>query len=98
MRERPQGDRDPAEEARRLGVSPVHFRRLFARVTGSPPHRFLLEARLQSAARLLRTSADPLKEIAGRCGIYDEYHLSRLFRRRFGIAPGAYRKLAQLQS
>jgi transcriptional regulator GlxA family with amidase domain len=38
----------------------------------------------------------PLKEIAGRCGFYDEYHFSRLYRRAYQVPPARYRQQARL--
>jgi AraC-like DNA-binding protein len=96
LRSRPEEGCDEDDHARRLGVSTVHFRRLFLRETGLPPHRFIMEARLQNAAARLRATDHPLKRLADECGFFDEYHLSRLFRRRFGLPPGACRRQAQL--
>jgi transcriptional regulator GlxA family with amidase domain len=43
-------------------MSPYHFARLFHRTTGVPPHRFVLQARIDHAAGLL---AKPGPSIAG---------------------------------
>jgi AraC family transcriptional regulator len=95
LRERPAEGCDEDLHADSLAVSAVHFRRLFFRETGLPPHRFIMDARLQQAAARLRGSDSPLKQIADECGFFDEYHLSRLFRRKFGLPPGAYRNQAR---
>jgi AraC-like DNA-binding protein len=95
LRSRPAAGCDEDSRAHRLGVSTSHFRRLFLRETGLPPHRFIIDARLQNAAARLRTTDHPLKHIAAECGFFDEYHLSRLFHRKFGLPPGAYRRQTQ---
>lgn len=96
VRAKPAAEMDEAAEARRLGLSPVHFRRLFAERTGLPPHRFLMQARTAHAEFLLRTTEVPLKEIAARCGFYDEYHFSRVYRRAQGVPPARYRRETRL--
>ncbi|MFY9583035.1 MAG: helix-turn-helix domain-containing protein [Candidatus Acidiferrales bacterium] len=40
--------------AARVNMSPFHFARVFRTLVGKPPHRYLLERRLQRAAELLR--------------------------------------------
>ncbi|WP_415663379.1 helix-turn-helix domain-containing protein [Rariglobus hedericola] len=87
---------DEVAEARRLGLSPVHFRRLFAEQAGLPPHRFLVRARTAHAELLLRTTDLPLKVVAERCGFYDEYHFSRMYRREYQVPPATYRRRVRL--
>jgi AraC-like DNA-binding protein len=87
---------DEAAEAKQLGLSPVHFRRLFAEQAGQPPHRFLVKARTSHAELLLRTTDLPLKVVAERCGFYDEYHFSRLYRRAYQVPPARYRRQVRL--
>ena len=43
-------------------VSPFHFARLFKTVMGIPPHKYLLNIRLQHAKFLLVNSAKPVTE------------------------------------
>ncbi len=71
-----------AEAARSCGISQVHFRRLFRVATGLPFRQFCLKARMDSAARMLRKTKLPLKEIAERSGIPDIYYFNRLCPRR----------------
>lgn len=96
MRAKPAAELDEPAEARRLGLSGVHFRRLFTAHTGMPPHRFLMQMRTKQAEFLLRTTELPLKEIASRCGFYDEYHFSRLYRRVYQVPPARYRRQSRL--
>jgi AraC family transcriptional regulator len=48
--------------------------------------------RLDRARRLLAETAMPAKEVAAACGFADQAHLTRLFARRFGVTPSAFRK------
>jgi AraC-like DNA-binding protein len=79
-------------EARRLSLSVVHFRRLFRKQAGMPPQAFLIKARLERAALLLRTTRMPVKQVADEAGYADIYHFSRHFRKQHGIPPATYRR------
>ncbi len=64
--------------------------------SGSPrasrPHRWLLQRRIDQAKALLRETAEPLAEIAIRCGFADQSHFTRTFTRAAGVSPGAWRR------
>ena len=80
-----------AELAAAAGLSPSHFTRAFKRSTGRPPHRYLMERRVEHAQRLLASTDAPLAEVASDCGFADQSHLSTAFRRLLGATPGAWR-------
>jgi AraC-like DNA-binding protein len=72
-------------------MSPYHYLRTFNRVVGTTPHRFVLRARLERAARLLRGSAAPVAAIALEAGFADLSTFHASFRRWMGTSPAAYR-------
>lgn len=80
------------ELARQQGLNCDYFSRQFMKVLGVRPLDYIINKRLERAQLLLVTSSIPLQEIAVRVGIEDIYYFSKLFKRRFGIAPGRYRK------
>jgi len=82
------------ELARTTGLSPWHLVRVMTRFTGLPPHAHLLERRCRAARDKLR-GPDRLADIAAATGFADQSHLTRAFRARFGLTPGAYRKIVQ---
>ncbi len=86
------GDLSHAEVARECGLSAGHFARAFRRTTGLPPHRWLLQRRIDKAKALLRETGDPLADIAVQCGFADQSHFTRTFTRMVGAAPGAWRR------
>lgn len=98
LRTLPANPWDETREAAAMAVSPVHLRRLFRAAYGLPPHRYWMRRRLDAARELLRQTSLPLKEIAQRCGFYDEYHFSRKFKSAQGVPPGEFRRQSQLQS
>lgn len=79
------------------GVSPRYVQRLFEE-SGSTFTKYLTEQRLTAAYKALRRRAAtdvPISAIALDCGFSDVSHFNRLFRQRFGCAPGDVRKTAR---
>lgn len=74
------------------GVSKYHFVRLFRERTGETPMRYLVNLRLETAARMLATSDLPISRIAFESGHTNVTHFNGAFRRRYGVAPGVYRQ------
>lgn len=74
-----------------VALSPIHFARQFKRSTGQSPYQYLLNARIEAAKRLLRSSM-PIAEIAFQCGFAHQEHLTRTFRKLAGTTPAAYRR------
>lgn len=72
--------------ARSVGMSLFHFTRVFTELTGLPPHRYLVRARLAAARRMLRDGRS-VTETCYACGFNNLSHFSRSFLRRFGEPP-----------
>jgi AraC-like DNA-binding protein len=85
-------DHDFDDLARRQGLSPTHFRRLWQRAVGVPPHRYLIEQRLRHACRALVQSDAPIAEIARTHGFTDPLYFSRRFRAFTGESARTYRQ------
>ena len=80
-----------ADAARQAGMSPFAFLRKFKKLAGRTPMADLRLLRLHAACQRLRSSDAPLKAVAPSVGLGDEFQLSRLFRRHFGISPSRFR-------
>jgi AraC-like DNA-binding protein len=80
-----------AQLAGDCGLSTSHFARAFARSIGVPPHRWLMQRRVERAKQLMLTGAT-LAEIALMCGFSDQSHLTRVFAQAVGITPGRWRE------
>ncbi len=74
----------------KLGAS--HFSRAFKGSIGRTPHTYLMERRIERAKLLMLDTEQPLSQIALDCGMSDQAHLSRLFRRFVGVGPMAWRR------
>jgi AraC family transcriptional regulator len=77
--------------ARHAGISRFQLHRLLGAAMGETPKHLTLRLRLARAAALLLTSRDSILDIALACGFQSHEVFCRAFRRRFGIAPRAYR-------
>jgi AraC-like DNA-binding protein len=78
-----------AAEAR---LSRAPFARRFTALVGQPPLTYLTWWRMTTAARLLRQDDAPLGVIAKAVGYTSEFAFAHAFKRRYGIAPGRYRR------
>lgn len=83
---------DLGEIAAELNLSVSTFSRHFSETFGQPPYAYVTERRLERARRLLMETQRPTKEIAVVCGFSDQPHLTRMFTRRYGVSPAAFRK------
>lgn len=72
-------------------MSPTAFKNHCQRALGTTPHRWIIDQRLNRAQLQLITTPDPISKIARDCQIPNPSHFIKLFRRRFGQTPLAYR-------
>jgi AraC family transcriptional regulator len=75
-------------------MSKFHFLRSFRRCLGLTPYQFVLQRRLERAARALREGEARVADLALDCGFGDLSGFTALFRSVYGCPPGRYRELA----
>jgi len=73
-------------------LSKSHFARAFRATVGEAPHAYLIRRRVESAQEMILFTQKPLARIAVDCGLGDQAHMTRLFRRVVGVSPGAWRR------
>ncbi|MBV6822221.1 AraC family transcriptional regulator [Pseudomonas sp. PD9R] len=73
-------------------LSEYHFARMFRESFGLPPHQYVLARRMSRARELLRTTSQPLGEIALACGFASASHFTNRFRQVLSGTPGEYRQ------
>ena len=73
-----------------LGKS--HFFRAFRKTFGESPLAYIRNRRVRRAQELMLTSRLPLSQVALECGMCDQPHLCRVFRRIVGTNPKAWRR------
>lgn len=74
------------------GASAGHFFRTFKATFGEAPFAYIAKRRIERAQLLMLTTGKPLSEIALECGLCDQSHLTRLFRRQMGVTPRTWRR------
>lgn len=70
------------------GLSMHRFATAFRQQVGMPPHRYQCHLRLRRARELLREGLAPA-DIAVELGFFDQSHLSRHFKRHYGVTPAS---------
>ncbi len=78
--------------AARAVLSPRTFARRFKETTGTTPHRWLLDQRLQHAEQLLESTDLPVDAVAARAGFGSADTLRHHFGARRGVSPHTYRR------
>jgi AraC-like DNA-binding protein len=78
--------------AEQVALSVSYFSRAFKETFGTTPHMHMLRMRVELAQKLMLTTEEPLSQIALACGLADQAHLSKLFRRVVGETPSAWRR------
>jgi transcriptional regulator GlxA family with amidase domain len=77
--------------ARRAGMSPRTFFRLYKENTGITPAKYVEMLRVDTAKRLLEQGTMRLARIAKQTGLVDEQRMRRAFLRHVGVSPSEYR-------
>lgn len=78
--------------ARVVDLSVSHFSRAFKQSFGDTTTSYVARRRLDLARRLMLTTDAPLSQIALDCGLCDQSHLTRMFRRYVGLSPRNWRR------
>lgn len=69
-----------------------YFSRSFRYTIGESPHRYVQRRRIERAQGMMLQTTKPLADIAVDCGLADQAHLGKLFRKLVGESPGAWRR------
>ena len=72
--------------------SKSHFMKFFKGAMGMGFTQYLNDYRLDIASQQLRSTNDTILEIAARTGFDNLSYFNRIFKKRFGMTPGQYRK------
>jgi AraC family transcriptional regulator len=81
-----------ADLAGLVKLSLFHFSRAFRASFGEPPHTYVMRRRVERAQGLMLRTSSSLAQIAIECGLADQAHLNKSFRRFVGESPGAWRR------
>ena len=76
--------------AKRIGISEVYLRKLFAAHYGMTPKQYILDIRIRKAKQMLTDTPFTVTAIAEECGFSSLYHFCRIFRQRTGLTPSQF--------
>lgn len=83
-----------SQYAESVNLSVWHLCRLFRSETGTSPIQYLKFLKMEKARELLQTSFLSVREIRRTVGPGDESHLSRDFKKAYGVTPTLYERLS----
>jgi transcriptional regulator GlxA family with amidase domain len=81
--------------AAQAGMSARHFARCFSEEIGMTPAKYVERVRFESAQQLLAQTDATVERVAESCGFGSAETLRRVFLRRTGLGPAAYRLRAR---
>jgi transcriptional regulator GlxA family with amidase domain len=84
-----------ADLASVVKMSTGHFFRAFRIAFGEPPMVYVTRERVRRCQELMLSSQAPLSAIALDCGMSDQSHLTRVFRRFVGVNPSVWRRQSE---
>ncbi|MDP4090905.1 MAG: AraC family transcriptional regulator [Bacillota bacterium] len=73
-------------------LSERQYTRVFKEIYGVSPIIYVINCRLTLACRMMKNTQKSLSEISMSCGFGDKVYFCKLFKNRYGITPGQYRK------
>jgi AraC-like DNA-binding protein len=82
---------DMEKLARDLPMGYSSFRKAFKLITGESPNQYHLNLRLNRAKDLLATTLLNINEIADHTGFESVFYFSKLFKKKNGVSPKAFR-------
>ena len=69
-----------------------HFTRAFGASFGQTPFAYVTTRRIRHAQAVMRNTRAPLSQVALDCGMSDQAHFNRVFRKVVGISPNLWRR------
>lgn len=75
-----------------VALSPHYLSRLFHAEIGRPFNQYVVEAKMQRAAKLLRQTQMKVYEVSDRIGISNYRYFAMLFKKHWGMTPLEYRR------
>lgn len=91
-------DPDPVAQAvARAGIPARTLKRRFRTATGTTLIDRVQDLRVERAKRLLESTDTPVEGVSAEVGYEDPSFFRRVFRRRTGLTPGAYRRMFDMR-
>jgi AraC family transcriptional regulator len=75
-----------------IPMSQFHFARAFKAAIGEPPHRYIMQRRIERAKILLSVARLSVAEVSYQTGFSSQSHFTAQFRRAIGLTPKQFRE------
>lgn len=85
-------DLNLANLAALIPMSQFHFARAFKAAIGEPPHRYIMQRRIERAKVLLGVAQLSVAEVAYQAGFANQSHFTAQFRKAAGMTPKQFRQ------
>ncbi len=79
--------------ADKMFVSPSQLNRKLNGIVGQSAVSYILKVKLNTAKKMLQSTADPITEISYACGFNDASYFSRVFKKEFGVTPSQFQRI-----
>ncbi len=89
----PKQEKSIAEIAKMCNVSVNYFERLFKSYSGETPSEYRLKMKIEKAKQFLASDLIGIGQISEELGFSDSAYFCRIFRKKTGMTPKAYRSL-----
>lgn len=73
-------------------ISEIYLRKLFKKHYNTTPHQFITDIRIRKAEQLLSEGKLKIYAVSEKCGFANQYHFSRMFKKKIGLTPSEYMK------
>ncbi len=94
IQQNPSGFYTSQDLAAAQGQAERSFRNRFVSATGQTPRQFQMSEKIRGVIAMMEGNPSiTLAELAYNFGFFDEFHLSRSFKKEMGISPSEYRKI-----
>lgn len=78
-----------------LGFSSSYLTKVFNKVMGITPSKFIRDYRMNIAKQLLNEPGSSVNTVSAAIGYSDPFHFSKSFKQTFGISPSEYKNSVQ---
>ncbi|MDR2143285.1 MAG: helix-turn-helix domain-containing protein [Treponema sp.] len=83
-----------ASISEQLGISASRLNEIFKSYTSMTPYQYYIHIKINKAESILEEKDTSVKEAAFKMGFDDRYYFSRLFKKKTGVSPLEWKKLA----
>ncbi len=92
MQQKVMGNLTLGDLAHELNLTESYFIRLFSKRMRQTPMKYYMKLKIEAASALLTCTDLSVKEVSAKLGFSSEFHFSKQFKLKTGLAPTSYRR------